>query len=123
MQEAPAENQSSDDSDGSWWSRECGVRELLASGLPLAVSTATFAVMNFCDRLFLTRYDSDVIGPVLVGGAASWNASAGFIGMALYAIAFVSQYRGSGQPHRIGADRSVAGRRHDFGVLLSSRTA
>lgn len=88
---------------GNWWSRECGVYQLLASGLPLAISTATFAVMHFCDRLFLTWYDPESIGAVLQAGALSWTSSAFFFGLALYGIAFVSQYRGSGQLDRIGA--------------------
>lgn len=89
--------------EGNWWSRECGVQQLLASGLPLAISTATFAVMHFCDRLFLTWHSPEKIGAVLQAGALSWTSSAFFFGLALYGIAFVSQYRGSGQPERIGA--------------------
>ena len=86
-----------------WWGRECGVRELLVVGLPLAVSTATFAVMNFCDRLFLTWHSPDAIGAVMQGGAVSWTCSSFFIGLALYGIAFVAQFRGAGQPERVGA--------------------
>ena len=89
--------------EGSWWSREGGIREVLITGLPLVISTSTFAFMYFCDRLFLTWYDTRDMAAVMQSGALSWSISAFPLGLASYAIAFVAQYRGSGRPDRIGA--------------------
>ncbi|HRF02654.1 MAG TPA: MATE family efflux transporter [Pirellulaceae bacterium] len=94
---------SADGARQGWWSGEAGVRELLGSALPLAVSTSTFALMYFCDRMFLAWYDTLDMAAVMQAGTFSWTASAFFFGLASYAIAFVSQYRGSGRPDRIGA--------------------
>ena len=94
----------------SWWSRPCGPRTVLALALPLVVSTLSYALMQFFDRLFLTRYciaihgiaDAPEVAAVLPAGVLGWTAFSFPLGLAGYATTFVAQYYGAGQFKRIG---------------------
>ena len=47
--------------EGNWWTRRCGGREVLALALPLVVSTASWTLMHFIDRMFLLWYSKEAI--------------------------------------------------------------
>jgi MATE family multidrug resistance protein len=87
----------------SVWSQECGLKEVLTLALPLVVSTSSFALMYFCDRLMLTMYSTEDMAAVMQASALSWSTVSFPLGIAAYSMAFVAQYRGSNQPERIGA--------------------
>ncbi|MEC8863856.1 MAG: MATE family efflux transporter, partial [Planctomycetota bacterium] len=87
----------------SVWSRECGFRDVFSLALPLVVSTSSFALMYFCDRLMLTMYSTEDMASVMQASAVSWSTVSFPLGMAAYSMAFVAQYRGANQKHRIGA--------------------
>ncbi|MEE3034124.1 MAG: MATE family efflux transporter, partial [Planctomycetota bacterium] len=87
----------------SVWSRECGFRDVFSLALPLVVSTSSFALMYFCDRLMLTMYSTEDMASVMQASALSWSTVSFPLGMAAYSMAFVAQYRGANQKHRIGA--------------------
>ena len=86
-----------------WWRQPCGGRDLLKLGLPLIVSTTSYTLLHFCDRLFLAWHSTDEMGAVMVGGSITWSAICLPFGLAAYATTFVAQYVGAGQHHRIGA--------------------
>jgi MATE family multidrug resistance protein len=44
--------------NGNWWSRPCGVKEVLAMAAPLVISTASWSLMHFVDRMFLLWHSS-----------------------------------------------------------------
>ena len=48
-----------------WWHRPCGGREVLALAGPLVISTVSFTVMTFIDRMFLTHYSLDAVAAAM----------------------------------------------------------
>ena len=73
-----------------------GYRELLRVAIPLILSTASFTVMHFFDRLMLTRY-SDVTAAAATGsGVLAFAMMSFFLGIAGYTNTFVAQYYGAG---------------------------
>ena len=86
----------------SWWARPCGGRELLAICLPMVVSTLSFVVMQFFDRLFLTWYSNLDLAAVVPSGALAWTSFSLPLGIAMYVTTFVAQYEGAKRPDHIG---------------------
>lgn len=95
------------DTDG-WWSRPGGPRELLRLSLPLIVSTASWSVMTFIDRLFLHWWSPVAMGATLSASCLVWSLMAFPFGLIMYVNTFVAQYHGAGQPRRIGLALSQA---------------
>ncbi len=73
---------------------------------PLIISTASFSVMQFIDRVFLARYSTVSIQAALPAGLLSFTMVCAFMAIAGYANTFVAQYHGSGDPR--GCSRSTA---------------
>ena len=48
-----------------WWHRPCGGREVLALAGPLVISTMSFTVMTFIDRMFLTHCSLDAVAAAM----------------------------------------------------------
>jgi len=87
---------------GSFWSRPAGMREALFTALPLMISSLSWTVMNFIDRLFLLWYSPDQMGASLPAGILSFAVIAFPLGIASYVSTFVAQYFGAGRKHQIG---------------------
>ena len=85
----------------TWWSRECGARDVLVIAIPLIVSTMSHSVMQFCDRLFLAWHDSIDLAAVMPSGVLVWTILSLNFGIALFATTFVAQYDGANQQQRI----------------------
>jgi MATE family multidrug resistance protein len=75
-------------------------RELLDLALPMVVSQGSFAVMVFCDRLFLSLLGPQYMSAAMGGGVASFFSTSLFIGVMAYANALVAQYYGAGDLHK-----------------------
>jgi len=87
----------------NWWSRPCGVRELLLIALPLIASTASWSMTNFVDRMFLFWYSPEAMAAALPAGMLHFTLLCFPIGLASYLNTFVAQYDGAGRPEQIGA--------------------
>jgi len=83
-----------------------GYREMLRIALPLVISTGSFTVMQFVDRIFLTRYSADAIQAALPSGLLAFTLICIFSGVAGYVNTFVAQFHGAGDPR--GAARATA---------------
>jgi multidrug resistance protein, MATE family len=59
--------------EGSWWSRPCGGREVLSLTLPLVISTGSWSVMLFVDRMFLLWYSADMMAATMPAGVLYWT--------------------------------------------------
>lgn len=97
-------NESSEESSPreSWWSRPAGGREVLAVAMPLVISSLSWTVMTFIDRVFL-KYDSGESMAAAFSAGTAWFAVMCLpLGITMYASTFVSQYFGAGRPERIG---------------------
>ena len=79
-----------------------GMREVLLLALPLMVSTLSWTVMHFTDRVFLLWFSADAVAAVLPSAAASFAVLCFPLGVASYVNAFVSQYYGAQRDSRIG---------------------
>lgn len=78
------------------------MRDVLVLALPLMVSTLSWTVMHFTDRVFLLWYSADAVAAVLPSAAASFAVLCFPLGVASYVNAFVSQYYGAQRYSRIG---------------------
>ena len=84
------------------WKSEGGYREVLVVAIPLVLSTATWSVQHFVDRMFLTWYSPEAIAAAMPAGMLNFSMVSIFMGTAGYVTTFVAQYYGARQFHRIG---------------------
>lgn len=84
------------------WNRDGGYREVLVVAVPLILSTATWSVQHFVDRMFLTWYSPETIAAAMPAGMLNFTIISLFMGTAGYVSTFVAQYYGAGRYHRIG---------------------
>lgn len=89
-------------SRGSWWSRPGGGREVLRVSAPLVVSSLSWTIMTFVDRVMLNWVSGTAMSAAFTS-AAAWFAMLSLpLGVCSYTNTFVAQYDGSGQPLWIG---------------------
>ena len=84
------------------WQADCGYREFLAIALPLILSTASWSIQLFIDRIFLSWHSTDSLAASMPAGMTSFAFSCIFLGVARYINTFVAQYQGANRPNRIG---------------------
>ena len=84
------------------WRSEGGYREVLVVAIPLILSTATWSVQHFVDRMFLTWYSPEAIAAAMPAGMLNFSMTSIFMGTAGYLSTFVAQYYGAKRYHRIG---------------------
>jgi len=84
------------------WRSEGGYREVLVVAIPLILSTATWSVQHFVDRMFLTWYSPEAIAAAMPAGMLNFSMVSIFMGTAGYVTTFVAQYYGAHRFHRIG---------------------
>lgn len=88
--------------EGNWWTRPCGARQLLNVALPLIISTGSWSVMHFCDRMFLSWHDRNAMAAALPAGILHFLLICFPIGVTGYVNTFVAQYYGSGRLEGVG---------------------
>ncbi len=86
-----------------WWNRSCGARDVLRIALPLMISTASWALMNFVDRMFLLWHSPTAMAAAMPAGMLLFTLLCFPLGVASYVNTFVAQYHGAGQHGRIGS--------------------
>ncbi|MEE2658658.1 MAG: MATE family efflux transporter [Candidatus Latescibacterota bacterium] len=86
----------------SRWSAEGGYREFLLIAVPLILSTASWSVQHFVDRVFLTWHSTEALTAALPGGLTNFVLVSLFIGIVSYINTFVAQYIGAGHPEKVG---------------------
>ena len=84
------------------WRCENGYRDILAVAIPLILSTSSWALQHFVDRMFLTWYSPETIAAAMPAGMLNFTIMSLFIGTAGYAGTFVAQYYGAGMYKKIG---------------------
>ena len=85
-----------------WWTRRCGGREVFVLALPLVISTASWTVMNFVDRMFLLWSSTRAMAAAMPAGMLYFAMICFPLGVAMYVNTFVAQYEGARRPGRIG---------------------
>jgi MATE family multidrug resistance protein len=79
-----------------------GVQEVFTLAVPMAISTATYAVLQLTDRLFLAWYSAEGVAAALSGGVLVWVFMCLPFGVAGYVQAFIAQYLGAKREKEIG---------------------
>ncbi|MBL7016059.1 MAG: MATE family efflux transporter [Kiritimatiellales bacterium] len=81
-------------------------RKLLQVALPLIITSASFTMLHFCDRMFLSWYSPVSIQAVVPAGILSFTLISFFMALCAMANSFVAQYYGAGEHEN--CSRSVA---------------
>ncbi len=99
----PSSSFETDSEPTSWWSRPCGIRDVLVLATPLIVSTLSWTIMNFIDRVFLLWYSLPAMAAAMPAGLLQFTLICFPLGLVSFGNTFVAQYLGAGQNDRIGA--------------------
>jgi len=86
----------------SWWSRPSGGREVLRVAAPLVVSSLSWTIMTFVDRMMLNWVSGTAMAAAFSASIAWFALLCLPLGVCSYANTFVAQYDGARQPERIG---------------------
>lgn len=84
------------------WDEEAGGRRLLLMALPLIVSTGSWSIQHFVDRMFLAWYSPEALAASMPAGITNFTVMSLFIGTAGFVGTFVAQYTGAKQPKMVG---------------------
>jgi MATE family multidrug resistance protein len=93
---------SNSNSNDNWWSRPAGGREVLRVSAPLVVSSFSWTIMTFIDRVMLNWVSGTAMAAAFTASAAWFALLSLPLGVCSYANTFVAQYDGAGEPRRIG---------------------
>ena len=77
-------------------------KEIFTIALPLVISSGSWTIMHFTDRMFLSWYSEDALAASLPAGVTNFTFICFFMGVASYTGTFVAQYYGARQFDRIG---------------------
>lgn len=86
----------------NWWNQPAGGREVLNVALPLVVSSLSWTVMTFVDRLLLKRESGDAMAAAFAASTVWFAVLCLPLGVVMYSSTFVSQYFGANRLTRIG---------------------
>jgi MATE family multidrug resistance protein len=75
---------------------------VLNIAIPLILSTASWSIQHFVDRMFLAWHSSEAIAAAMPAGMLHFSIVSIFMGTAGYVSTFVAQYHGAKAYHRIG---------------------
>ena len=85
------------------WKRPYGYKQILLVAFPLILSTGSWSIQQFVDRMFLSWYSTDALAAALPAGILSFTLISIFLGTAGYVNTFVAQYQGANREDRIGS--------------------
>src|SRR5262245_43135469 len=88
--------------DVSWWGRPSGGREVLRVAMPLVISSLSWTIMAFFDRMFLNWVSGEAMDASFTSSVAWFAILSLPLGICAYANTFVAQYDGAGRQDRIG---------------------
>jgi MATE family multidrug resistance protein len=89
-------------SDASWWSKPAGGREVLRVAAPLIVSSLSWTLMTFIDRMMLNWLSGTAMAAAFSASIAWFAILCLPLGVCAYANTFVAQYDGARQPRMVG---------------------
>ncbi|MGL1931070.1 MAG: MATE family efflux transporter [Desulfotalea sp.] len=85
------------------WRQPFGYKDVLLVALPLVVSMGSTTLMEFTDRVFLSRYSLDAIAASTPATLAHLVLLLFCIGTVGYSNVFIAQYYGAGRHEKVGA--------------------
>jgi multidrug resistance protein, MATE family len=84
------------------WYAQGGYADVLKIAIPLILSTGSWSLLHFIDRMFLTWYSPTAIAAAMPAGILNFTFCSIFIGAGGYVTTFIAQYYGAEKFHRIG---------------------
>lgn len=84
------------------WRGDGGMRQLLHVAFPLIMSTGSYSIMMFVDRMFLSWYSEEAIAASVPASMLNFSFLTFFMGTVAYTSTFIAQYFGAGRKDRIG---------------------
>ena len=84
------------------WTRPSGGREVLQLALPLVMSSLSWTLLTFIDRIFLTWWSTQALAASFPAALLWWTSICFPLGTCMYVSTFVSQYHGARQTKWIG---------------------
>ena len=84
------------------WGAEGGYREFFGIAFPLVLSTASWSIQHFVDRVFLTWHSTQDLAAAMPAGMTNFTFVSLFLGIAGYINTFVAQYVGARRPRNVG---------------------
>jgi len=85
------------------WNEKFGYKYIILFAFPLILSTGSWSIQHFVDRMFLAWYSPESIAASLPSGILNFAIISIFLGTASYAGTFIAQYFGSRQYEKIGS--------------------
>ena len=86
----------------SRWKSEFGYRHILIVAIPLILSTGSWSIQQFVDRMFLSWHSEEALAAAMPAGILNFAFICLFIGTVSYAGTFISQYVGAKEDHKVG---------------------
>lgn len=86
----------------TWWNRPAGGSEVMRIALPLVVSSLSWTLMTFCDRILLRWHSGEAMTAAFSGSVIWFNSLCLPLGICAFANTFVAQYFGSGNHAAVG---------------------
>jgi MATE family multidrug resistance protein len=86
----------------TWWGRASGGKEVLRVAAPLVISSLSWTIMTFVDRMFLNWVSGAAMAAAFNAGAVWFVVLCLPLGVCTYANTFVAQYDGARQQNQIG---------------------
>ena len=85
-----------------WYTRPAGGQDAIRIALPLVISTSSWTMLHFIDRMMLFWHSSDSLAAALPAGLLNFTFVCFFLGVAAYTNSFVAKYYGARRHERIG---------------------
>lgn len=76
---------------------------MLRVAFPLVLSTSSWGLMHFVDRMFLSWYSNDALAAAVPASVTNFVLVALFMGTATYVNTFIAQYIGANRPQQVGS--------------------
>ena len=99
---AQAETAADSSGETSWWSRRGGGREVAQVSAPLVISSLSWTIMTFVDRMYLNWWSGEALAAAFTASVAWWAVVCLPMGLCGYANTFVAQYYGAKELDKIG---------------------
>jgi MATE family multidrug resistance protein len=86
----------------NWWSRSAGIREILQVALPMVLSSLSWTILTFVDRIFLIWHSEASLAASFPASLLWWASMCLPLGICMYVSTFVAQYAGAAKYRAIG---------------------
>jgi multidrug resistance protein, MATE family len=84
------------------WRAEGGYRQVLGLAVPLILSTGSWSLQGFINRMFLIWHSPESLAAAMPASMVNFAIMSIFVSTAGYVSTFVAQYHGAGQDHKVG---------------------